>query len=180
MKPRVLRGSVGVGDRTWSWVLIAGSAEMWETSGEAVDTSEILEARERVRTAASGGAVEPRVRLLPPASSVLGHDLEAVAVRERYDEVLLRALDRIGVSGGAEMCDYGMPSDYRGWLAWARERARKAPDEVSNEEGAERIRYIAEEIAMGTSAVAFSMREGHAVTPFITSIAIKGLDACLL
>jgi hypothetical protein len=157
-------------------VEVAGKAEMWVDSGEALDPSEILEARAPVRAATSSDLVEPQVRLMPSTFAIVGSALDVVALRERYDAALLRALHALGVAGAAEMCDYGMPSDYRGWLSWARERADEVQRTARDSDDSERIRSIAEEIAMGTSAIALSMREGHTVTPYITAVAVKGLE----
>lgn len=175
MKDRISEGSVEVGDRTWSYVELEDNVEMWVDSGDALDPREIMDARAPVRAAASSDLVEPRVRLMPSTFAIVGSALDVGELRERYDAALLRALGALGVAGAAEMCDYGMPSDYRGWLSWARERADEV-QRTTRDNDAERIRNLAEEIIMGTCAIALSMREGHTVTPYITAVALKGLE----
>jgi hypothetical protein len=169
-------GSVLVGQTSWGWAEQGAACEFWCQSDEPQDPAALLDGAKWARAEMSSDLVVPRARTLPSTFAVLGEILALGEALGRYDTVLLEALRFLGVDGAKSMCDYGMPSEYRGWLAWAREKALKALPRL--ERDASR-RDVAEEIMMGTCAVAFSMRFGHVNTPFTIAVAIDGLRKVL-
>jgi hypothetical protein len=133
-------------------------------------------AARQARNEMSSDLMTPTARTVPSTYAIIGQIASVGDLLQPYDELLFQALRQLEVTNAESMCDYGMPSDYRGWLAWARQNAMAF---IELEEGNADQRTVAEEIVIGTSAVAFSMRYGQVTTPYTLAMAIKGLTEVL-
>jgi hypothetical protein len=169
-------GTFHVAETTWGWAEQGSTSEFWCEADEAQDPAAINHAAQLARNEMSSDLATPTARTVPSTYAIIGHIAALGDLLQPYDELLFQALRLLDVTDARSMCDYGMPSDYRGWLACARQSAMPF---IDLEEGNEDQRKVAEEILMGTSAVAFSMRFGHMTTPYTLAVAIKGLREAL-
>ncbi len=167
-------GSFNSGRFHWSYASSDGMYDVW--THEEVTAADLGAAVRRFSTLHGVKADTVRVRMLPPSSEVLGAMQTEIEVREEYDTALQQALRFLGVGdGGREMCSYGMPSEYRGWLGYARLTAEEFRRGMAGDMSESPLWDLAAEVMIGTSAVAFSMRFGHAALPFTTAVALHGL-----
>lgn len=167
-------GSFKSGRLHWNYAESDGMFEVW--THEDVTAADLAAAVCRLSTLRGVKADVVRVKMLPPSSEVLGAVQTEFEVREEYDEALQQALRLLGVGdGGREMCSYGMPSDYRGWLGYARLTAEEFRRGMAGDTSESPLWDLAAEVMIGTSAVAFSMRFGHSALPFTTAVALHGL-----
>jgi hypothetical protein len=174
-KQKATGGAVAVGDKHWSWAEVDGHGEMWTGTDDVVHASDVLQAARSTRAAMSSDLVDPSMRVAPSTYAAIGEVLDLPAAIERYDAALIAALDVLRVENARALCDYGMPSEYRGWLQLARESAAAFLASSERDESDWPRRHLAEEIIMGCCAVAVSMRFGYATTPFTIAVAIAGL-----
>lgn len=176
MRENASGGTFHVGQTTWGWAEQGANAEFWCAADEPQDPAAINYAARRARDEMSSDLMTPTTRTVPSTYAIIGQIATLGDLLQPYDELLIQALRLLDVANAKSACDYGMPSEYRGWLAWARKNAMPF---IDAEEGNEDQRNVAEEVVMGSSAVAFSMRFGHVTTPYTLAVAIKGLRETL-
>jgi hypothetical protein len=111
-------------------------------------------------------------------------------LREAFDDALCGSLIALGlpprdVQGMREYAG-GMPSDYRGWLGFAAEKAEEylvisRMDQLERPSSALSsypATAIANAVVSASRSIAFSMREGQATLPFTMAVGLKALVAC--
>jgi hypothetical protein len=158
----------------WSFAQSDGMFDVW--THDDITAADFGAAVRRLSALHGVKANTVRVRMLPPSSEVLGAVQTEIEVREEYDEALQQALRLLGVADiGREMCSYGMPSEYRVWLGYARLTAEEFRRGMAGDMSESPLWDLAAEVMIGTSAVAFSMRFGHTALPFTTAVALQGL-----
>jgi hypothetical protein len=110
---------------------------------------------------------------MPAPFEIIDEPMTWYELRKEYDRALGAALRLLGVD--SDFDGDGMPSEYRGWLAYASEGAQQYLALPRSDRGDDRRRGIAQEITAGASAVAFSMRHGFATLPYTMAAALAGL-----
>lgn len=176
MREHASGGTFHVDQTTWGWAEQGANAEFWCAADEPQEPAAINYAARRARDEMSSDLLTPTARTVPSTYAIIGQIATLGDLLKPYDELLIQALRLLEVANAKSACDYGMPSEYRGWLAWARQNAMSF---IHVEEGNEDQRDVAEEVVIGSSAVAFSMRFGHVTTPYTLAVAIKGLREAL-
>ena len=171
-------GSLLIGGHHWRYAQKGGIFEIW--GPDTALLSEVSEAAREIRALLESDLMTPRVALVPSTYEVLEQVLDDYEVRGLLDDVLQSALRILGVAdGGQSMCSYGSGSEYRAWLAFARECAENFLRRKTRKTSDDSRRALADEIVASTYAVAFAMRNGYATLGFTTAVAVASLRGML-
>ncbi len=178
-------GTVLVGDQQWDFLCKERSVLLLGPLDEDVPAKVVGAAARAVKAALAPARIRPCVRLLPSVRMILGKDLDRDQLIEAFNDLLNRSLRVLGASNEEieEWCSYGMPSEYRGWLASARKHAMRQMVRTNfgwdciGDSPEESKTNLASEVVLGTSAVAVSMRHTYATFDISLATAIKGLSS---
>ena len=170
---RVIAGQFYIGDVHWGYVERDGKLDLWSLD-EEVTVPQIAAASRDLRALHPAKPSAIRVRTVPAPYEAMNAPVDWDYLRPEYDRMLIMALRFLGV--GANGYDTGgMPSEYRGWMFYASTTAQKFLAQTASESTNFDLRHLADEIVMGTSAVAFSMRYGRVTLPWVMAVALAGL-----
>lgn len=170
---RVVAGQFSIGEIHWSFVARDDVFDLW-SHAEDVGVPDLSAASRHLRTLHDTKPSAIRVRTVPAPYEALSDLMTWNDLRTAYDAGLKHALRVLG-SDATNYDTGGMPSEYRGWMAYASEEAQRFISRTrAASEGEDRV-MLANEIIMGASSVAFSTRYGHTTLPFTMAVALVGL-----
>ena len=147
--------------------------DLWSLN-EDVSVPNIATASRELRALHPAKPSAIRVRTVPAPYEAVNAPVDWDYLRPEYDRMLIAALGFLGVDATGYDTG-GMPSEYRGWMFYASTAAQKFLAQTASESRNFDLRHLADEIVMGTSAVAFSMRYGRVTLPWVMAVALAGL-----
>jgi len=171
MNERPNAGHFTVGNLHWRYAEDDGKFDLWCLNDE-VTVPSVAAASRHLRTLHPVRPSAIRVRTVPAPYEALDEPLTWNDLRPEYDRMLKAALRLLGVDAN-NYDTGGMPSEYRGWLNYARIKAQHYY--WTDGEANDPLTKIAYEVVTGACAVSLSMRNGHVTLPFTMAVALAGL-----
>ena len=166
-----IAGHFVVNEIHFSYAERDGKFDLWSTSGD-IGVPDLAAASRKLRELHPAKPSSIRVRTVPAPYQALNEPMTWDDLREIFDQTLKDALRVLG-HDVSRVDTGGMPSEYRGWMATAREHAQ----DFLNEQDAtySSLAELAYEIVTATSAVSFSMRYGSTTLPFAMAVALAAI-----